>query len=389
MGRLLNLGRAIACAVIFVSVLEACARIDDALSYGAPLWGVYDDQALYLKDQLGRWGRPGGRYERWQLNSLGYRGPELQPQTLRIVCFGASETFGLYEDPGEEYPRQLERDLNSLAGGNRIQVINAAYPGETLRTATVRIPQVISQVSPSFALIYPSVADYILLAPAQPAPNAASEAPGEIATTPSDLVSQLRLAKRVRNLLKAALPQAVQTKLRELEIRRDAARFTVVDRVPEENVRRFQEELTALIVALHDRGVEPVLATHATVFAAQLTPRDRELLVAWRKFFPMLKEDGFIDMERRMNQVIRETATLENVLLIDVQSEIPHRPEYFADFSHFTNAGAQVMAAVLTAGMKPIVLAKLLGANSPLTTADHPQILGSKNSARTTLASER
>jgi hypothetical protein len=47
------------------------------------------------------------------------------------------------------------------------------------------------------------------------------------------------------------------------------------------------------------------------------------------------------------------------------------------------------MAAALAAGMKPIVLAKLPGAISPLTTADHPPILGSKDSGQTTLARER
>ena len=96
--------RSVACVVIIIFVLELCARTDDALTFGAPFWGTYNDQVLYTIDQIGKWGKPGARYERWQLNSLGYRGPELSLGTIRIVCFGASETFGLYEDPNEEYP---------------------------------------------------------------------------------------------------------------------------------------------------------------------------------------------------------------------------------------------------------------------------------------------
>src|ERR1039458_1163324 len=99
-----------------------------------------------------------------------------------------------------------------------------------------------------------------------------------------------------------------------------------MERLPEENVERFRENLTTLIGALRGHQVEPVLVTHATVFGATLSPRDRDLLTAWRKFYPMLREDGFIDMEQRMNRVIRETASREELTLIDPAHEIQHGP---------------------------------------------------------------
>jgi lysophospholipase L1-like esterase len=350
MRQLVNLCRAVFCAVLIISVLEVCARLDDVVSYDAPFWGPYDNQSLLMIDQLGKWGKPGARYEKWQLNSLGYRGPELKPGTERILCFGASETFGLYEAPNEEYPRQLERDLNEASGGATFQVVNAAFPGETLATAIQRVPEVVSQVHPSYALIYTPPVNYI-----ESPVRLANSARFPRAVSLADRLFELRVANRVRNLLKTALPKAVQNKLRQLQIERDSAHSAVMERVPEENVDRFREDLKALIEALRERNVEPVLVTHATVFGSTLTPRDRDLLTEWRKFSPTLKEDGFMDMEMRINRVIRETAICEKLHLIDAANEIPPGPDYFADMVHFTSKGAEVMAADLTAGLQPVL----------------------------------
>src|SRR5579871_2397863 len=129
-------------------VLEFCARLDDFAVYGAPLWSAYNSEILYKWDALGKTGKPGARYKKWQLNSLGFRGPELKPGGIRIVCFGSSETFGLYEAPNEEFPRQLESDLNARAEGQFFQIVNAAYPGETLATTALRVPEIVRQVRP-------------------------------------------------------------------------------------------------------------------------------------------------------------------------------------------------------------------------------------------------
>ncbi len=332
--------------VIFILVLELCARIDDFLTYGAPFWGTYDDQVLYTRDNVGKWGRPGARYKEWQLNSLGYRGPELRPGGVRIVCLGASETFGLYETSGEEYPRELERKLNEKAGRERFQVVNAAYPGETIGTATRRLRKIVEQVHPSYAIIYPSVATYVSLPPTTEAKQ------------PEDHL-EWRTGGRLRSLLKEALPEVVQARLREWQTRELERQYAVMDRIPEENVIRFQEDLTKLVRALRDHGVEPVLVTHATAFAKNSADWDRNLLVAWRKFYPMLKEDGFIDMEKRMNDAIRKVAAGQRVLLIDAANEIPPDRPYFADFSHFTSAGAEVMARCLADGLRPLIDSQL------------------------------
>jgi lysophospholipase L1-like esterase len=358
--------------------------VDDVLSYDAPFWGTYDNQSLLMRDKIGEWGRPHARYEKWQLNSLGYRGPELRPGTVRIVCFGASETFGLYEAPSQEYARQLERDLNELARRPTFQVVNAAFPGETLTTATLRVPEVVSQAHPSYALIYPTPANYIEIT--RESTNPPPLRPRTVPLT--DRVLELRITNRLRNVLKQALPTTVQIKLKQLQIERDAAHLSVMETLPQENVEWFREDLNALVNALREHQVEPVLVTHATVFGPTFSAKDQDLLISWRRFYPALKEDGFIDMERRMNEVIREIAVRENLCLIDAANEMPPGREYFADFVHFTTIGAGVIAADLTAGLKPLLFCQP-PAQTWLPSADPPQDLIICNSTKGIVARNR
>ncbi len=351
-------GRCVTGLMIFFVVLELSARVDDALTYGASFWRTYSRDVLITRDAIGRRGRPGARYQKWRLNSLGYRGPELQPSTIRLVCFGASETFGLYEAEGQEYPRQLERELNSRAGKDVFQVVNVAVVGETIATATLRVPEVVDQIHPSYAIIYPSVATYIWLPWVGEAP--VSESPRKANLPQTRQKFQLRITERIHNLLKQALPSVIQTKLRQLEIEKDIAQnhYPVMERVPEENVLRFRKDLLRLVGSLRARDVEPLLVTHATLFGKQLSESDRDMLVAWRKSGPMLREEGFLDMERRMNAAIRKVASEEHVVLIDAAEKIPPGREYFGDFVHFTSTGARIMACCLADGLQPLIEAR-------------------------------
>jgi lysophospholipase L1-like esterase len=326
--------------VIFALAGEMCARLDDFIAYGAPLWSPYNNQRLYERDLIGQRGKPGARYKKWRLNSLGYRSPELRDGSIRIVCLGASETFGLYEADGEEYPRQLERDLNAHAGKDMFQVVNAAYPGQTVATSILRVPGIIEAIHPRFVFIYPSPANYIWLPWNHPDTGAA----------PPDGGSghfDFRIADRARSALKSSLPEGVQTWLRQREINAAAAEYPIMDRVPDENVLRYRSDLAALVHALLSRGAQPILVTHANPFGEYPVNPDHELLTSWRKFYPMLADNGFIDMEDRMNDAMRHLAAEEHIQLIDAAREISPSRDNFADFCHFTTLGASLMASHL------------------------------------------
>ncbi len=347
---LTKISRLLVALAIFGLGVEFWARVDDYITYRAPMLGVYNSEGLYTRDSLGRIGKPNARYRKWRLNDLGFRGPEIVPGRVNIICFGASETFGLYESDGREYPRQLEEKLNSRVGKDEFQVINAAYPGESAYTANTRAAQIVAAVHPRVALVYPTPADYIWL----PYVDASMKPPASSAPAPSPHF-ELRVGERVKTLLKSVIPWSIQTRLRAREIESSAAEFQVMDTLPTENVRRFRDDVATLVKTLRSLGVVPVIVTHASAFSPTPSAADRSMLIAWRKFYPMLKEDGFLDMERRMNAARREIAAEEHVPLIDVAAAIPPTPDVFADFVHFTNRGADIMAQKLADGLLPLL----------------------------------
>jgi len=349
--------RVAASVVIFVAILELCARLDDFFTYQAPLVGSYSNANLFQRDQLGRRGIPGARYKKWQMNSLGYRGPELRSGTVRIVCIGSSETFGLYEDAGQEYPRQLERDLNQWAGKPTFEVVNVAYPAQSVAGAVLRVPEVVETLRPRLAVIYASPALYAWL----PAVNGVSD-------DPPPARFEWRLAERIRTAGKSLLPGFIQDQVREFQnrereryIRRKIVGQQLMDSLPEENVNLFHSDLVRLVDALRQRGVEPVLVTHATLSEKPVSRNDQQMLTEWRRFFPLLTEEGYLDMARRMNATVRAVATEQHVVLVDAATEIAPGSQNFGDFLHFTTAGAEVMAARVAEGLEPLLQAEVSG----------------------------
>jgi hypothetical protein len=333
---------------IVVAVWEAAARIEDWWTHDAPLLGRYDATLLSAFDEFGVHGRPHAKYLKWQLNSLGYRGPELRAGSDRLLVIGASETFGLYESFGHEYPRLLEQELRSRPGSGRIEVVNAGFVGQGLPAITRRIERIANTVRPRWALLYPSVANYI----SPPPPFR----PG-IPPPPPPSNWQIRCLNRIETLSRRTLPSALQTVMRQAVIWKDSRGLTVMERVPEARVELLDRDMTDMIRRLRQFDIQPVVVTHATRFGPGLTTEDREMLIAWRKFFPELREKGFLDMENRMNQRLRELAKREDLPLIDAAVEMPSGPKMFADFVHFTDAGAQQMAALLARQLQPMLAA--------------------------------
>jgi hypothetical protein len=329
----------------FLVVLEVCARLDDLVTWGAPLWGEYSQNRLRLVDQLGPRCRPCGRFEKWQLNSHGFRGPELSMTkpagVTRILLVGASETFGLQESPGNEYPAQLGRRLDQARPG-RFEVINAACAGMSPPRIDQLLQAWLGQFKPDLVAFYPSPQFYL-----------DDEPPARAHTTTPTKERWFvpRLERRAKTWLRSLLPSHLQTWARQASIEWYARRHGpnwLWREVPEDRVQAFRDDLRTLVQTTRSLGARPVLLTHAHRFGATLTPLDREQLVALRKFYPRAATSLLVPFEQAMNRALLDTAQQMGVAAIDVEQRLGKNPELFADFSHFTDQGAQAMAELLS-----------------------------------------
>ena len=283
------------------------------------------------------------------MNSLGYVGPEIPLGRTVVVCLGASETFGQYEVDGTSYPLFLESRLNEQAAAERFAVVNAGIPGQSLPAITRRLPETLATLHPRVAVIYPSPALYV--------------EPGRVgnpAAVPTRPGSGIRIWERLTELGKRTLPEQVQAAVRDAMTRADPVSKAPMARVPESSIEQFRSDLRELVLSLRQQGVEPLLVTHANAFSSGESERERALLIAWRRFFPRLEADGFLDLERRGNQAIRGLGRDLDVTVVEAEGRVPPEPRYFADFVHFTSEGAARLAELIAAGLGP-TLARLDG----------------------------
>ena len=338
-------------ALVFALTLEITARLDDWLSYGAPLLGNYGMEELFRSGARGYRGIPNARYLNWRLNAQGFRGPDMQADKgqIRIVAYGASETFGVYEDNGHEYPRELERELNDRTAPGRFEVVNAGMPGMRVGSGITLLYDIGAAIHPRVVVIYPTPTHYIGVS------HPYCGAPVRIPPRGGFSLPDLRIIAKTKDRLKEALPRTALTLMRQAGIELSVRGERVVEHVAEESLNAFDTDLECAVKAVRDIGAIPILVTHTNRFGSAQRPDDGYWLTGWRLQYPEMKQSGFIDLETRANAQIRAVARRDEVKLVDVDAVVSGHTEYFADHAHFTNAGAERIAALLASAVLEVL----------------------------------
>jgi len=342
-----RLGVSIFLGSLFLATLELCTRVEAWCRWGAPFWGPYSSEMLQVTDERGTHNRPGARFEKWTINSAGFRGPEVSVAksagVVRVGLAGASEVFGLYESADKELAAQLQAQLTAAAPG-RFEVVNLAAAG----MSPPRIRELFERWAGRFefdiVVIYPTPAFYLDveppkhdLAPPQAVPV------GRASFKP-------RLPDKLWRALREALPAALQSRLKRAEVERVRGAHPpewVWNEVPPDRVELFASEVRELVDTIERTGARVVLATHANRFGSPLRAEDEAQMTGWIRFYPRASPECLVDMERKAEGVVRQIGRERGLEVVDVQAALGKDPRYYADFSHFTDDGAARVAATL------------------------------------------
>lgn len=362
----------IAYAAVFLGALELACRVEDWVTYGTPLTSRYTSQVdLMTRDRDGVHGRPHARYQKWVMNGLGMRGPEASVTAptgvRRIVTAGASETFGLAESPGREYPRQLEDSLtasgSAACGGapsRAVQVLNAAMPGMSLPTIRQDVAWRIRRLQPSVVVYYPSPAQYL----ADSAPVAARpDSTGATGTLPAARMLVPRSVARLGHQLKPAIPRAILAwSDARVAARQRAAHAPdwYFGALPRGRVARYERDLRSMVGTIRGIGAEPVFATHANALTVHDQPHRRELLTAWARYYPRANGPMLVEFDSVARDITRRVARDSGVVVTEVASAVASAgPAAFSDFVHFTDLGAARAAGALAPDVRRVLRARL------------------------------
>lgn len=332
------IAQALGFGMLFVIILELVARTEDTVRYDAPFWGHYHLEGIRGLDERGtRRCAPNQRYKHFRLGEHGFRQTEYKRSGKKtFVWLGASEAFGLYETPGEDVANQLERHFVRL--GQDIDVVNAACFGLNVPRMQRLLEDPLPDIAMDYLALYPTPHFYLdnqVVAPDQPR----TQPP-----RPARFVS--RLVTKGRDVMKSFLPPGVQDALRSLQTKRaiaDVRDDWLWREPPADRLALFETHMQAMLDAAVALDVKVALLTHANAFHRQ-AELDGSKLQAWQKFYPRAADDVLIEFDAAANAITRRLAAEYQVELIDMAEVVQGQPGLFADFSHFTDEGAQLAA---------------------------------------------
>jgi hypothetical protein len=339
--------------------------VDDNLTWGAPFLSPYNNEYLLRQDSLGFRGRPNFQYQKWRMNNFGFRGPDITPSpapgVTRIAIIGASETFGLYESEGHEYPARVRALLDSIAPG-RYEVINVGLPGLSLASMVPYIRRAVVPTGASILVIYPTPTFYLEVQPLHVDYVPPAYYPPPVLRVGDWTIERAALAPRViakgREVLKGLIPNVVVMEVREARL---AARRSqhgagwVWQSVPSDRTQLLRIHLDRLLDSVTAEGLQPLLVTHANRFAGALQdtvgPARRHLVNLMSVYYPQATPNVLIGMDSAANAIMREDGPAHGADVIEGERHITASSSHFADFLHFTDAGADQMARLIVEGI--------------------------------------
>lgn len=335
--------------VCFLGTIELACRIEQWFLYDAPLLGMYTyDTALFTTDEYGIRGKPNGGYEKWRLNSHGFRGPELsiekQDGKLRIVCLGASETFGLYEGRDKEWPRQLERKLKTQ--GIEAEVINAAIAGMSLSQRTIHLQKRLLQLRPDVIVMMLEYGSYAGLTPERLRAQRSMRA---VLPDHQGIIERIKSIRAPVKLKEVAIPmlsplvqawlakweKAVKLEMRKKDI---GERFRSFQHIMPFEVEVFRQDLDDLYHVTQSAGSRLVLLSPAMWMTEENLS---SMYLSW----PYIDESWWHEARVRMGEEAREFARTEHIQYLDLNQAIKGQEAgWMVDMLHFNDGGAWQVA---------------------------------------------
>jgi lysophospholipase L1-like esterase len=311
-------------------------------------------RAVLAEDSSGiRHNIPGVKYGIWEINSLGFRGKEVDLKKkegqIRILCLGGSETFGVFESKDREWPSQLGEMLRNQFP--RAEVINASVAGLTLKRKKAYVEKYVLPLKPDIMITTQGA----LLPITDLMRGVQSKRLGSKVKRKKflrEFVAENRVLLKLGETIKKGLPVGLSTYLRLWRLRskirkkerKHLANKQPMDKLPEHIILEFEEDLRSFTQYLKENHIVPILLTYPTLFTNMNKCFYRYLLLSIRRLCVELSDDGVIDASEKFNDSIRRMAEKQNVALIDNDHLMPKTLEYFVDYSHYTDKGAEFIA---------------------------------------------
>lgn len=328
--------------LVLALLAEGAVRFRQWLKYGF-LWGIEQTYEVDRKTGL-RVLVPGTELGSIKINSLGFRGPEVQvPKpvgTIRLAFLGASTTYcAEVSNNAMTWPHLVWAKLQDQWPSIRFDYINAAVPGYDVAHSLKALQHRIKHLGPDIIFIYHATNDVSTNSFRLAVKNG-------IATKRTEqTLSWLSKYSLLSYLAeKNALILWQQRRARDPQQKLSFDAPTLAE--------PFRKDLTALVRESKEIADLVVLITFSHRLRRDQTPEDQAAAAVTSFYYmPYMSIDGLLSAFDAYNQVIREVAAETAALLIGDELTIPGDGNHFVDSVHFTDTGSRAMAKRVADGL--------------------------------------
>lgn len=285
-------------------------------------------------------------------NSLGFRGPEL-PDTSdslkTIIAMGGSTTECFYLSDGKDWPNVLGQQLNRE--DQRFWINNAGLDGHSSFGHLILMRDYILDLKPDYVLFLLGCND---IGRDDLTDFDRQHLQGEYVTWQQYLRNNSELFSLIANLRRHL--RSNRRKLEHPGLRLDelgrAAPFSEVDsqtliRSHQLYLDHYSERLNLLIQLCKENDIQAILLTQPTLVGTSKDPITGVDLSRIQYCHPQGGK-AYWNLLEAYNQVSRQIAEKEGILCIDLAHLMPKSSAYFYDCMHFSNAGAEKVAEIVT-----------------------------------------
>jgi hypothetical protein len=325
--------------LVALLLLEGLVRLRQWLRYGTTVTTYYHfatDPGTGLRIP-----EPGHRVGAIAIDSLGFRGPELErpkpPGRIRIAFLGASTTFCAEASSREStWPHLVVEGLRAAAPELEFDYVNGGAGGFTVGDSLLSLERRVAPLAPDVIVYYEATNDLTVdtrrLAIAAGLYEAGEGEPSAIGAW---WLTWYLVEKNLQQRWSS---------------RRGAAQPLQYD--PRALSAPFEERLTRLVRSAQDLCPVVALVTFSVRMRPEQTPEARRAAAASALYYmPFLDVAGLMAGYAEYNRVIRAVAGATGVLLIEGEDTIPGDSTHFADSVHFRDPGMVLQAERVLRGL--------------------------------------
>lgn len=332
-------------AIVFIITLELLAHTGNAKdAFFRRTKGLQPGNSfnsITIRDEIGSKGLAYGQWNKIKLNKFGFNGKDNydktpKDNTIRIMCLGDSVTFGTFTAP-VNWPGLLEKKL--ISQGLDVEVLNAAFPGNTLPQIIKRFETEYLEFQPHYLLVLKECRHYM----------AGSDRPA----SKMPLLTRMALhSSFLTNWCKKNSPDP-KKRLRKRRMLLGVKKTLTTTR--NKDITCYENDLRHLIEICKKNGITPVLAPTPTL--VNIRNKDTLIDIAWSAlwYYPNLSIEAYLDGKIRFNNAIKNVAHKQNIPFVNLPETVAGNESYFTDDYHLTIEGTEKVAEEYEKILLPLI----------------------------------